>query len=500
MSIRLRLGLWYAGLLGVVLAAVVIVVYAFLTRREYGAVDHSLATVTEHYQEEIERGLDAGVPLTSAMPVRREGGRTELIGTDYTAYGGTSELVANLTVVDADGRVVLDVACPGAEPLAAAPVNATHRPGAFATVDGDGGRLRLFKLPVRSSGAPVGAVQTTVSLAELDGAFGRTRLWLAAAVVGGVAAAAVGGTALAGRALRPVAEVTQAAREIALSRRFGRRLGRVRPRDEVGELARCFDGMLDSLETVYRAQRQFIDDAAHELRAPLTTMTGNIELLERARDLPSWQREAMLSDIRGEAERLARLVGELLLLARADAGQPLGRDRVALDDVLVETVRGVRPLADGVELGIAALEPATTFGDRDRIKQLVLILVENALRYTPSGGRVRVGLRGRDGWAMVEVADTGIGIDAAELPRVFDRFYRGDAARSRDAGGSGLGLAIAKWIAEAHGGWISVESRPGHGTTFTAALPLSREAAPSGAAPGAGAAPSAVAAAGAAAD
>jgi signal transduction histidine kinase len=190
----------------------------------------------------------------------------------------------------------------------------------------------------------------------------------------------------------------------------------------------------------------------------------------------------MLSDIRGEAERLARLVGELLLLARADAGQPLGRDRVALDDVLVETVRGARPLADGVELGIAALEPATVLGDRDRLKQLLLILVENALRYTPRGGRARVALRRRDGRAELEVADTGIGIAAADLPRVFDRFYRGDEARSRDAGGSGLGLAIARWIAEAHGGRIAVESRPGEGTTFTVSLPLAAEAAPGAAA------------------
>ena len=481
MSIRLRLALWYGGLLGAVLAVVGVLAITLLARGQDRAVDRSLAIVTEHYQEEIERRLAAGAALADAMPVHRDGDRVELAGTEYTVYAGTEALYANLTVVDAAGAVVLDVPCPGAEPLAelpaAPPLDTGARPGRPTTVaaeDGHG-RLRFYRLPVRANGTVVGHAQTTVSLAGLDRTLDRTRLQVLAAVVAGMLAAALGGWAIAARALRPVAAMTETASAIARSRQFGRRLGRVEPRDEVGELARCFNEMLDSLEAVHRAQRRFVDDAAHELRAPLQTITGNIELLERARDLPSWQREAMLTDVRAEAERLARLVGELLLLARADDGQPIARDRVPLDDLLVETLRGARPLAAGVDVGIAALEPAVVAGDRDRLKQLLLILLENALRYTPSGGQVRVSLRRQSAEAVVEVVDSGIGIAPEDLPRVFDRFYRGDEARSRDAGGSGLGLAIAKWIAEAHGGAIAVASRPGQGAAFTVALPLAAD-------------------------
>ncbi len=479
MSIRLRLALWYGGLLGAVLAVVGVLAITLLARGQDRAVDRSLAIVTEHYQEEIERRLAAGAALADALPVHRDGDRVELAGAEYTVYAGTASLYANLTVVDAAGAVVLDVACPGAEPLAelpaAAPLAAGTRPGQATTVAAEGGRLRFYRLPLRANGTVVGHAQTTVSLAGLDRSLDRVRLQVLAAVAAGVLAAALGGWAIAARALRPVAAMTETASAIAHSRQFGRRLGRVEPRDEVGELARCFNEMLDSLEAVHRAQRRFVDDAAHELRAPLQTITGNIELLERARDLPSWQREAMLADVRAEAERLARLVGELLLLARADDGQPIARDRVPLDDLLVETLRGARPLAAGVDVGIAAIEPAVVAGDRDRLKQLLLILLENALRYTPNGGQVRVSLHRRSAEAVVEVVDSGIGIAPEDLPRVFDRFYRGDEARSRDAGGSGLGLAIAKWIAEAHGGAIAVASRPGQGAAFTVALPLAAD-------------------------
>ena len=476
MPIRLRLALWYAALFGVVLAAVTVLAYGALARQEYRAVDGSLVTVTEHYRDEIEAKLATGAPLTEALPVRAGDEPAELLGAEYTVYAGAADLHANFAVIDAAGNVLLDLACPGAEALAGSPVNAAHRPGTFATVEGDGGRLRLYKLPLRDGGATVGAVQTAVSLAGLDRSLGRMRFGLLAAVGGGVVAAAAGGWAIAARALRPIATMTETARAIARARVFDRRvpLGRRGEdrRDEVGELARCFNEMLDGLEASHLAQRRFVDDAAHELRAPLATITGNVELLARARDLPSWQREAILADVGAEAERLRRLVDELLLLARADAGQPLARERVPLDDLLLETLRALRPIAEGLDVGIAALEPVTVWGDRDRLKQLLLILIENALRYTPPGGKVRLSLGPRPEGAVVEVVDTGIGIDPDDLPRIFDRFYRGDRARGRDAGGSGLGLAIARWIAEAHGGAIAVASRPGRGSTFTVTLPL----------------------------
>ena len=234
--------------------------------------------------------------------------------------------------------------------------------------------------------------------------------------------------------------------------------------------------MLSSLDVAYQAQRRFVDDAAHELRAPVTSITGNLDLLERARDLPAAEREVVLADVHAETERLGRLVNDLLALARADTGQRITRTNVELDRVVIEGVRGMDHLADDVDLGIAALEPAVVDGDPDRLKQVLIILVENALRYTPAGGRVRVSLRRRAGEVVLAVEDSGMGIAPADLPHIFDRFYRADPARSRVAGGSGLGLAIARWIAEAHDGRIEVESEPGSGSTFRIVLPLATAA------------------------
>jgi two-component system OmpR family sensor kinase len=280
------------------------------------------------------------------------------------------------------------------------------------------------------------------------------------------------------RALRPIADVTETARAIALSRGFARRLEPSRQQDELGELSRTFNEMLDSLDAAYRAQRQFVDDAAHELRAPVTSITGNLELLERARDLPDAEREAILADVRVEAERLGRLVNDLLALARADAGLRVTRAPVELDRVVVEGMRAMHHLAGDVALGLTALEPAVVVGDADRLKQVLVILVENALRYTPAGGQVRVSLRSLAKEAVLAVEDTGMGIGPADLPRIFDRFYRADPARSRIAGGSGLGLAIAKWVVEAHNGRMEVESEPDQGTVFRVWLPLAGERAP----------------------
>jgi signal transduction histidine kinase len=169
---------------------------------------------------------------------------------------------------------------------------------------------------------------------------------------------------------------------------------------------------------------------------------------------------------------LVRLVADLLALARADAGVPLRRRPVEVDRVLLEAFQQVRHLMDGKRLSLATLEPALVEGDPDQLKQLLLALVDNALKYTPVDGSVTLGLRRRDGNAEVTVRDTGIGIAPHDLPHVFERFYRADPARGRDAGGTGLGLAIARWIAEQHGGEITLASAPGHGTTATVRLPL----------------------------
>ena len=169
-----------------------------------------------------------------------------------------------------------------------------------------------------------------------------------------------------------------------------------------------------------------------------------------------------------------RLVADLLVLARADAGQSLKMEPVELDRLLLDVFREARMLARGRRVSLRELDQLQVEGDRDRLKQLLVILLDNALKYTPEGGEVRLALCAEAGAAAITVSDTGIGIDPEDLPHIFERFYRADKARGRDTGGSGLGLSIAKWIAERHGGQILVDSVPGQGSVFTVRLPISR--------------------------
>jgi signal transduction histidine kinase len=229
--------------------------------------------------------------------------------------------------------------------------------------------------------------------------------------------------------------------------------------------------MLASLDDSYRQQQRFVGDVSHELRTPLTTIRGNAELLASGETSAEEQREA-IDQIRREIERLSRLVDELLVLARADAVEAFAPRTVQLDEVLMETFADLRGVA-GRRLRVNDIDAVTVSGERDRLKQLMLVLLDNALRYTPQGTvHASIGDDGTD--AVLRVEDDGVGIAVSELPHVFERFYRGDAARRIDGSGSGLGLPIARWIVERHGGQIRIESRPSHGTLVTVRMPLVR--------------------------
>ncbi len=294
---------------------------------------------------------------------------------------------------------------------------------------------------------------------------------LACAVLASTATFFVGWL-LAQRALRPVAALTSGA--IAQSRVLSRRSDVAADRDELGRLANTFTEILDSQEEAYEAQQRFVAAASHELRAPLTVVLANLELLQQAeaRRMSENERAEAVAEAHGEATRMARLVADLLSLARADAGVPLRRESVELDRVLIDVIGELRHQLQGQRLTVAAFEPIMVQGDPDRLKQLVLILIDNAIKYTEPGGRVDVGLRRTGGEAVIEVTDTGSGIAPEHLARVFERFYRGDLARTRNAGGTGLGLPIARWIVEEHGGSVELASAPAKGTTATVRLPL----------------------------
>ncbi len=229
-----------------------------------------------------------------------------------------------------------------------------------------------------------------------------------------------------------------------------------------------------ALRRIVDAQKRFVGDAAHELRAPLTSIQGNLELLRRYPDMPQQDRSETVADAYRETARLGRLVADLLALARGDAGEGLRLEPLKLQDVLTDTIRQARHLAVHHRLESSELKPCTIEGDHDRLKQLLLILFENAIKYTPKQMLIHCSLDCIDNWAEIRIKDSGMGIAPEDIPFVFERFFRADKGRTRgiDPGGTGLGLPIAQWIVAQHGGEIRLESQVGIGTTAILRLPI----------------------------
>lgn len=301
------------------------------------------------------------------------------------------------------------------------------------------------------------------------------------------------GWAVVGYALRPLSDLVKTSSSIATTLTHGGQGGNLSQRvprpggdDELAQVVDAFNEMLTSIESSTTVQRRFIADASHELRAPLTTIQGNLAFLLRySEEIPADERQTMLADAHGETLRLASLVEELLLLARADAniGQAsvptLPAPIVELDRTLLKLVRQMRRRLEIEEeasptIEIGSIDPVRVHGDEENLRRIMVILLDNAVKYTSvhhDEGKITVSLQRVNGQAVLRVSDTGIGIDAKDLPHIFERFYRADLARSR-AGGTGLGLSIAQTLVEQLHGNISATSTPGKGSTFRVSLPL----------------------------
>ncbi|HUS17344.1 MAG TPA: HAMP domain-containing sensor histidine kinase [Chloroflexia bacterium] len=381
-------------------------------------------------------------------------------------------------------------------PLLVEPVSAEQMAAAHASNQAvhwvvrhpDGGRQVVVLMRIadlRGPGAAGTAVplllEQSASLAAADAALAQLGTYLLLGVLGGMLAGLVVGRAFTQALLRPLDRVAATAEAIA-GGDMQRRLLLPAGHNEVARLGQAFDHMVGRLVATLEAQRRFVADASHELRTPLTSLKGLAEILAiGAHGNDSHVVEQSAGAIRGEIDRLSRLVNDLLTLSRLDSTRdatnlPARRTRMDAAATLTAAVTQMGALAEarGVQLSAECTEPLPVIGDSGQIKQILLNLLDNALRYTPSGGAVSV--RGALDGSMVrlEVQDTGTGIIAADLPHIFDRFYRGDVSRTRATGNSGLGLAIVRAIVEAHGGTIGVTSTPGAGTCFTIRLPRAR--------------------------
>lgn len=464
MSIRLRLTLLYSLILALTLLIFSGTLYVSQARATMGEAKRELAKRAEFVANKPpprHRSWDKTPPPTQ------------------TRFGTIVQIRAP------DGEVLdrsPNLEDPFTLPLSQAGLQAVRQGETWVEIgEIDSERLLIQSQPYRSNetGGLV-IVQVAISLADRDqslATLGNLLLIGSSLVV--VAAFGIG-WGLAGLTLRPINRLRQTAQAIGEERDFGRRVDYSGPNDEVGQLATTFNNMLTQLQAAYlqveetlQAHRRFVADASHELRTPLTTLRGNIDLLQREPPIDQNDRTDVLADMVDETERLMRLVHELLVLARADAGRPLQREPVLLQPLLEDVLQQARLLAPQRNIRCQAASEVTVIADGDALKQVLLVLLDNAVKYTPPEATVTITATGQNGQVAIRVSDDGPGIAPEHLPHLFERFYRADSARSSP--GSGLGLAIAEELIQAQQGTITVESRPGQGSTFTLTFPADQD-------------------------
>lgn len=456
MSIRLRLTLLYTAILALTLIGFSATIYFIQSQVTLEAMRAGL----ERNAQTLVSG-DRRFPARDVLPpIESMRGRwTQVRNPDGTVASRTPDLgEATLPLSDAGRRAIQS---------GKAWTESAH-------VDNE--QLLIYSQPVIAQNRLVRIVQVAAPLTEREQSLAALRLILLIADALVILATFAIGWWLAGVTLRPIHQITHTAQAIGAERSFNRRVAHTGPNDEIGQLATTFNTMLTELESAYRqleqslhAQRRFVADASHELRTPLTTIRGNIELLRNELNIDAGERAEILADTKDEIERLIRLVHQLLTLARVDAGRPLRRDALSLKPLIEEVCRQARLIAPQKSI-VCDVVDAVALGDHDALKQVLLILLDNAMVHTPPNANITVTSRTLEQHIAIQVQDTGAGIPPDRLPHIFERFYRSDA--SRTGAGTGLGLAIAKELIQAQGGAITVESQVGRGSVFTITLPV----------------------------
>jgi len=457
-SVRIRLTLWYAGVLALSLIAFALVIYyaagSVFQERQDESLRSTAQTVASAYVEEF----------AEAHSVAKAG---QVVLAEITFPNRYVQLTDNT-----GQPIAASANLNGATVSIPSPILTEARTRGFshATVND----LRVAVVPL-SADQTLGFAAVAEPLSVIEDGLQQLRRDLLAGVPLVLLLASAGGYFLARKSLAPIASMNSQTQRIS-AENLSARLDVSNTRDELSRLATTINDLLARLESSFKQQQRFIADASHELRTPLAVLRGETEVaLGKTRTIEEYQQS--LSLIQDEAERLSRIVEDLFMLARQpiDTRAVLNHERVSLNDAVRDCARAAQVLAirKGVRLKVENDSPSIALqGDEELIRRMILNLLDNAVKYTPAGGEISLALARENGHAEIVVRDTGIGIPETDQPRVFDRFFRVDKARARAMGGAGLGLSIAQWIVEVHGGEISVASAPGHGSTFTVVLPV----------------------------
>ncbi|TMV45433.1 HAMP domain-containing histidine kinase [Paenibacillus mesophilus] len=480
MSIRLRLTLWYSGILAVTLLVFGIALYAFFNFKLHNDLRDELVIQAREVNKEI-RGFGVFYSLPELREFKSAGIYLQSISTQGQIKR-SSNLRSNLPYSEESINRVLQ----GGDGFETINVNQEYK-------------LLMYYSPLVFEGSLVGVLQVATVLDDVEQFLYNLRLILIVIGLLTIFLAASAGWFLSRKALKPIENVIDAANAVEKSADLSKRIDYAGPMDEIGRLTDTINGMLtriqgmySELDDAYRAQRRFVSDASHELRTPLTTIRGNVDLLEKV-----WKSTALESgkedgtgisvirdgnvelsleamhDIASEAERMSRLVNDMLSLARADAGFTMSQEPVEMRPLVEEVIRRAQFLprsAEWIAGDLAVLNDVYVQGNKDYLQQLLFILIENAFKYTEEG-HVELDALQAGGQVGIRVSDTGIGMDKDEIPYIFERFYRADPSRGKKSG-TGLGLSIAKWIIDAHGGSIEVKTQKEKGTTFIVWLPV----------------------------
>jgi heavy metal sensor kinase len=464
-SIRFRMALWYAALLAGALALFGAATYLGLERYLQKSLEESL----------IKQARSIGDVLL--VNINQSG--EDYVDNEITEHYSPEINGRFVRVTRADGKRIYVSGPPKDGTFDPTLVSAPQLPAAREFTRememSDGHELLLHGLPYRASDGTQFLIEVAAPYNQIESVLRGLLLTFALGLPLIVALAIGGGYLLMRGALRPVDEIRQKAAQIT-SRNLSQRLPVVHTGDELERLATDLNRMIARLEESFLQINRFSADASHELRTPLTVLQGELEAIaQKGQSLPEDVRDTIGSALE-ETQRLAKIVESLLAISRLEAGearvQPV---RLDFAELARTTADQMKLLAEEKHISIIcdATDPLEVEADPSRLKQVVVNLLDNAIKYTPEGGNISISIARRDDHAVLEVADRGLGISADDLPHVFERFYRADKARSRQMGGTGLGLSIVRSICQAHGGRVTVNSAEGRGSLFRVELPVS---------------------------